>query len=141
MSRWRRFRRNDNSQKTKFGVRTDEIGKSERTVEGILCDSKGEAKRYAELLWLEKLGKIRDLRAHQDKFRLEVNGHLITTYRPDFKYFDCDLGKMVIEDFKGYQTRDFKIRWALMKALYETSYVFILSNCDGKTRRVRGKRK
>jgi hypothetical protein len=99
-----------NSKKTKYN--------------GILFDSKKEAKRYRELLLLEKAGKITDLEL-QKAYELipaqyatsdEVytkgknkgqpkRGALLeraVVYKADFKYVD-ENGYTVVEDTKGYK--------------------------------------
>ena len=85
--------------------------------------SKHEAERAAELRWLEKAGKIRDLK-EQVKFvlipakweeipRIGKRGKPIKpkrvciqrelSYRADFVYIDCATGHSVVEDAKGYK--------------------------------------
>jgi hypothetical protein len=34
------------------------------------------------------------------------------------RYTDLESGREVIEDSKGFQTKDFKIKWKLVMALY-----------------------
>ena len=86
-------------------------------------DSKHEAERAAELRWLEKAGKIRDLK-EQVKFvlipakweeipRIGKRGKPIKpkrvciqrelSYWADFVYIDCATGHSVVEDAKGYK--------------------------------------
>lgn len=85
--------------------------------------SKHEAERAAELRWLEKAGKIRDLQ-EQVKFvlipakweetpRIGKRGKPIKpkrvclqrelSYIADFCYIDCTTGHTVVEDAKGYK--------------------------------------
>lgn len=85
--------------------------------------SKREAERAAELRWLEKAGKIRDLQ-EQVKFvlipakweeipRIGKRGKPIKpkrvclqrelSYIADFCYIDCATGHTVVEDAKGYK--------------------------------------
>lgn len=101
--------------RNKFGVRIDEIGRAERTVDGILFASKGEAERYNELVLLLRAGEISGLKL-QPKFTIEVEGVKICEYRGDFEYRED--GFPVIEDFKGKQTPEFKLKWKLVQALY-----------------------
>lgn len=86
-------------------------------------DSKKEAERAAELRWLEKAGKIRDLQ-EQVKFvlipakyeeipRIGKRGKPIKPkrvciergldYIADFVYIDNETGHTVVEDVKGYK--------------------------------------
>lgn len=83
-------------------------------------DSEWEGSVHRQLQMLERVGKIRDL-AFQPEYDLCVNGIHVTYFTPDFRYVDCESGKTVIDDAKGCPDtveRDWKVRWALMKALY-----------------------
>jgi hypothetical protein len=86
-----------------------------QTVDGIRFDSKKEAQRYRELKLSERAGVISGLR-WQVPFRLEINGHHITTYKADFVY--DEQGKQVVEDTKGMRTRVFLMKKKMMKAQY-----------------------
>jgi len=88
-------------------------------VDGIKFDSKSESIRYGELKLLEKAEKICRLRL-QPEFELIVNDILICKYRGDFQYNDLEkLGApLIIEDRKGFKTRDYVIKKKLMKAIY-----------------------
>lgn len=68
---------------------------------GEFFHSAAEAKRYTELLWLEKGGLISGLK-RQTRFALEAFGELIGNYVSDFDYWEK--GKYVVEDVKGHQT-------------------------------------
>lgn len=72
-------------------------------VNGFNFDSKKEAKRYLELLMLEKAGEIFDLEL-QPKFDLMVNGVKVGFYKADFQYVDKKSGKRVVEDVKSKAT-------------------------------------
>lgn len=83
---------------------------------GVVCDSAGEARRYSELLLLERCGDISDLR-RQVKYPLEVNGVLVGFYTADFVY--AEGGREVVEDYKGaVRTPDYALRANLFFALY-----------------------
>lgn len=91
--------------------------------DGIKFHSKKEAKRYAELLVLERAGRITNLE-RQVKFPLiGKDGPILTPtgkqahYVADFRYVDWDLdGIWVIEDAKGYQTDISALKCAIMAA-------------------------
>lgn len=85
------------------------------TVDGIRFHSIGEANRYRGLKLLEKSGAITDLKL-QHPFALEVFGHRICTYKADFTYFEN--GRFVVEDYKGYETAEFKLKAKLFEALH-----------------------
>lgn len=102
---------------------------------GIEFDSKKEAQRYAELLLLKRCGKIKDLEL-QKIFELipaqyETSTDVYTrgankgkakpgkciekavTYKADFYYID-ENGRTVVEDTKGFKTKDYIIKRKLM---------------------------
>lgn len=87
-------------------------------IDGITFDSKAEAKRYAELLMLEKSGVISDLQ-RQVEFTLipaqKIDGKCVERackYKADFVYLED--GKRVVEDVKGLKTKDYIIKRKLM---------------------------
>lgn len=103
-------------------------------VNGIVFDSKKEAKRYSELLLLEKAGVIRDLQ-RQVKFvlipaqnevferygkkgqRLKDGQRCIEkecAYISDFVYRYTTSNVKVVEDTKGFRTKDYIIKRKLM---------------------------
>jgi hypothetical protein len=98
-------------------------------LDGYVFDSKAEAKRYGELKLLKRAGKIHSLDVHP-KYALTVNGVLISTYKPDFRYSTWRLEGLVgvarqehthVEDVKSPPTakkRDFILIRKLMKALH-----------------------
>ena len=86
------------------------------TVDGQTFDSRKEARRYLELQLLARAGEITGL-TRQQSYRLEVNGVLVCSYRPDFEYRTKD-GTKVVEDVKGVKTQTYKLKKKLMKAIY-----------------------
>lgn len=110
---------------------TNKYSNTKVMVDGIVFDSKREARRYQELLLLEKAGAILDLR-RQVKYVLipaqrepdiigKRGGHkpgkLIESelaYVADFVYIDTETGQTVVEDTKGFRTRDYVIKRKLM---------------------------
>ena len=76
-------------------------GAKKTSVDGITFDSKAEAKRYGELLLLQKAEEIVDL-SMQPEFVLHVRGVRIGKCILDFKYVDYRLQKTVYEDVKGF---------------------------------------
>lgn len=99
------------------------------TLNGETFDSKKEYKRYCELALLEKAGHIADLK-RQVKFVLipaqrepdrigkrggKLKGKLIErecAYIADFVY--TENGETVVEDTKGFRTKDYIIKRKLM---------------------------
>ncbi len=114
----------------------NKYGSKKVEIDGIVFDSKREAKRFQELLLLERAGAIQGLN-RQVKFVLipeqrEATNEIYTkgmkkgcfkpgkllerecAYIADFVYFDHGLGKIVVEDTKGFQTKDYIIKRKLM---------------------------
>lgn len=90
------------------------------TIDGITFHSKKEAEHYLTLLWEEKAGTISDIKL-QPRFKLYVGGIHICTYVADFLF---KRGKyQVVQDVKGYKTKEYKIKSKLFQALYQ-EYLF-----------------
>ena len=94
------------------------------TVDGQKFDSKKEANRYQELVLMEKAGVIKNL-SRQVKFVLipsqrdEATGKVIErecSYKADFVYEED--GKTVVEDVKGFRTKEYIIKRKLMLYQY-----------------------
>ncbi len=83
--------------------------------DGIRWDSQAEYRRWSELKLLERAGQISGLE-RQVTVPLVVNGTKICALRPDFAFFEK--GKRVLADQKGFETRDWKLKWKLAVALY-----------------------
>lgn len=106
-----------------------------RTADGIDHDSRKEARRWNELLLLERAGMISDLR-RQVKYVLipkqtesverysERTGRRLKdaertiesecSYIADFVYVDSATRKTVVEDSKGVRTKEYRIKKKLM---------------------------
>lgn len=91
-------------------------------------DSEREGRRHLVLLEMQRRGEIRDLK-RQVWFFLKVNGQLIGKVRPDWTYEEetgptwnrgvrPEQWHLVAEDCKGFQTKDWKVRWRIAQALY-----------------------
>jgi hypothetical protein len=98
-------------------------GNKTATVDGIVFASKREAKRYSELILLQRCGKISALEL-QKKFILQPpyrkNGKSIReiSYVADFVYFDKERNKVIVEDSKGYRTDIFKLKKKIFEYVY-----------------------
>lgn len=110
-------------------------------VDGIIFDSKDEVRRYYELSFLLKAGKIKDLKYHEqfeiipaqyetyERYgkngkRLKDGLRLIeraAVYTADFTYIDCESGKKIVEDVKCEKTKTeaYVIRRKLMYKIYK----------------------
>ena len=109
-------------------------GNKKINLDGLSFDSRKEARRYTELKLLERAGKIKDLEL-QKSFELipaqyEDTGEVYTrgankgqpkrgkciekavTYKADFVYIED--GKTVVEDTKGFRTKDYILKRKLM---------------------------
>lgn len=92
------------------------------TMNGVVYDSKKEANRWCELSLLAKAGKITNLQ-RQVKYELipaqRIDGKVVEracTYVADFVY-ERD-GKLVVEDTKGFKTKDYIIKRKLLLYLH-----------------------
>ena len=93
-------------------------GNKKVTVQGINFDSKWESERYLYIKSLERAGRVRNLEL-QVRFALEVNGQKICTYIADFRYEKENANgdwETIVEDAKGVETPEFKLKKKLMKA-------------------------
>lgn len=84
-------------------------------VDGVLFDSKKEARRYCELKILVKSGQISGLEL-QPRFECVVNGKKVCRYIADFAYIQG--GAMVYEDVKGMKTPIYRLKKKLVEALH-----------------------
>ncbi|MCL4417494.1 MAG: DUF1064 domain-containing protein, partial [Actinobacteria bacterium] len=92
-------------------------------MDGYIFDSKKESVRYQELKLLEKAGKISGLKVHPSfllwpAFR---DGHTkklhrAISYYGDFQYIEKE--HVIVEDTKGFKTKDFKIKEKLFRRIY-----------------------
>lgn len=87
---------------------------------GRTFDSQREATRAYVLLRLQQENKIRGLR-FQPRFPIVVNGVKVCVYVADFVYEALTERKewrTVIEDVKGFRTREYLIKKQLVLACY-----------------------
>jgi len=86
-------------------------------VDGIKFDSKKEAQRYSELKLLEKAKQIYDLKL-QVPFELipKQKDERAVKYIADFVYYEN--GTKIVEDTKGFKTKDYIIKRKLFKHKY-----------------------
>lgn len=113
-----KFERSDNVyyNKKKYNNKITEVN-------GIKFHSAKEAKRYQELLLLEKAGAIQELKL-QEKFELIPsqrgdNGKVIEracSYVADFCYKEN--GEYIVEDTKGFRTKEYIIKRKLMLKIH-----------------------
>ena len=95
-------------------------GNVKTVVDGIKFDSKAEARRYGELLLLEKAGKILNLQLQVAfelwpgvKYPSAKRATPACRYVADFSYFEVitdALLRFVVEDVKGMKTAVYKLK-------------------------------
>lgn len=98
----------------KYGARKISLG-------GMTFDSEKEFNRWSELSLLQRGKEITDLK-RQERFELipaqyDEAGRLIERpvhYVADFVYIDKRSGETVVEDTKGFKTKDYIIKRKLM---------------------------
>lgn len=109
-----------------------------RASDGIVFDSHKEARRWEQLLLLQKAGKIVELQrqvayelipAQYETFpryskkgeRLKDGQRLLerkVEYVADFVYTDAETGELIVEDTKGVKTKDYILKRKLMLAVH-----------------------
>lgn len=100
--------------------------------DGHMFDSLAEMRRYQDLRLMEASGAISDLEVHP---RFEVlpafqRGKLkvrAIVYEADFAYMEA--GRRVVEDVKGFETREFRLKRKLWLYRYGDEYEFRLVRC------------
>lgn len=103
--------------------KSNKFGAVKTDLDGIKFDSKQESERYAQLKILEKSGLITGLKL-QPKFMLQEGfiklgkRYCPITYKADFAYYDVQKGQSVVEDVKGFETKDFKLKRKLFEYKY-----------------------
>jgi len=86
-------------------------------VNGIVFDSKKEAKRWTELLLLERAGQIHNLE-RQHRVDVKYNGILLFWWKADFVYFQG--GQRIYEDVKSPMTAAlpvYRLKKRILKAM------------------------
>lgn len=101
-------------------MKPPKYGNVKTRVGGLNFDSKAEARRYEDLLILQRAREIGDLEC-QTRFDLAINGVKLGFYKCDFSYLDLRTGQRVVEDVKGVRTPIFNLKAKLVKALHGIS--------------------
>lgn len=104
--------------RTKFGVRTDTLGKLERTYQGRLYASKAEARFAAQLELLKRAGEILEWEPQPCPLRIVINKQYICAYTPDFHYRSLPDGEHVYVEIKGRDTAYARLKRKLIRACY-----------------------
>jgi len=115
VSRWSSKELTRRSRFVDLDIPRRKYGNTPTKVDGILLDSALEAKRYAELVLLQKARKIACLRVH-NRWPLFVGQVQLGYYESDFDYLEGD--KPVIEDCKGVATALYRWKAKHLAAQY-----------------------
>jgi len=111
----------------KYYTKRNKYGNKKVRFEGIVFDSKKEARRYADLKLLQQQGLISDLEL-QKKFdlipttRYEGGSLRKITYTCDFFYYDKQRKETIVEDVKGIETDIFKLKLRLFLQKYNYTF-------------------
>lgn len=87
-------------------------------IDGHKFPSKKEARRYIILRRDQVLGLIKNLRI-QVPYELNEGGTHSLKYIADFVYTDVATDLEIVEDAKGYRTREYKKKKRLMLEIYK----------------------
>lgn len=87
------------------------------TVDGITFDSKLEAWQYRRLQPRVESGELIEMR-RQHPWPLVVNGKLVCTFKSDFDFVIAVTGEHIVQDAKGFQTRESITKHKLYRAVY-----------------------
>ena len=109
----------------KIGESMTKYNAKKTVVNGITFASRLEAERFEQLLLLEKAGEIEAL-ALQPEFQIlrgwihPERGEKVKSrfYVGDFQYMDKATGKWIVEDTKGVEIPEFRLKWSLVKSQY-----------------------
>ncbi len=106
-------------------------------VDGIVFDSKAEARRYWELKALEKTGEISHLTLQPEYILQEGYSKFGKKIRPikyiaDFEYCEEGSGRVVAEDVKGFRTKEFQIKKKIFEEKYPTIELRIIEHKSKK---------
>jgi hypothetical protein len=104
------------AKRSKFGVRTDVVGKLRRTLDGIVYHSAFE-RDYAAILTLDLKTKLIKKWERQVRIPLVVNHAVVCEMIVDFRVTHLDGSEELIET-KGAETDIWKLKYALFRALH-----------------------
>lgn len=102
-------------------MKQNKFGAQKTVVDGISFDSRAEARRYSQLLILQRVGDIAGLTrqvayvlAPSVKFEGATRAKPALRYIADFVYSETASGKIICEDVKGVITPVFALKRHLM---------------------------
>lgn len=103
--------------------KTNKYGNRKVLLDGYSFDSVKEANRYKELMMLQKCGEINGLKLQpvyvlQDGFDYKGKRIRAIKYIGDFEYIESKTGEKVLEDTKGFKTKDYLLKAKMLKNRY-----------------------
>jgi hypothetical protein len=101
--------------KSKWGRAKSTIGK-----DGLKYDSLFEAAYANELFLRQRAGEIQGYDSHP-RLDLRVNDKHVCYYKVDFAVYHND-GSIEYVECKGWESREWKLKWKLFEALYGDAY-------------------
>lgn len=101
-------------------------GNKKVLIDGIKFDSIAEGNRYKELKLLQRAGIIKELELQprfllQESFKYGKQMIREISYFADFKYYDVELKRIVVEDVKSFITKKDKV-YIIKKKLFLKRY-------------------
>ena len=89
-------------------------------IDGVVFDSRREARRYQELKLLLRAGEIQDLELQPEYVlqpKYKKNGRTVRAikYKADFRYYDNNRKTWIVEDVKGHKTKVYRIKKKLLE--------------------------
>lgn len=129
---------------SRSGRRPHKYNAQATVVDGIKFASKAEARRYCDLILLQRAGEISGLELQPDYplvIPRMIDGKLTNVpvrirsakrpngtrskYTADFRYQDTRTGLQVVEDVKGVDTTASRLRRAVVECIYGIEIVLI----------------
>ena len=103
--------------------KTNKYGNRKVLLDGYSFDSVKEANRYKELMMLQKCGEIDGLKLQPvyvllDGFDYKGKRIRAIKYIGDFEYIESKTGEKVLEDTKGFKTKDYLLKAKMLKNRY-----------------------
>lgn len=103
----------DRSPGTDTCEKRHKYGAKKIEIDGIIFDSIKEGRRYRELKMLEAAGLITELEL-QVEYELNPGGTHSLKYVADFRYLEVMTSSRIVEDAKGYKTKEYLKKKRLM---------------------------
>lgn len=100
-----------------------------RYYDNLVFDSGAEVIAYQRLKSMPE--RVQNLQYHPPSIVLKDHDIVITTYKPDFTYFDAALGIDIICEFKGlsyFNNQDFRLKMKMLGARGIDIDIFIIQS-------------